>query len=204
LSTAAGHPDTSIPREKKEALVDAINQAFQLLRINYHHLYFSAYKEIDALDAAKRLWLENLSSYSPETIVAATHKVIKQSDYLPTVSQLIKQCQQLTSSLIIPDVHSAYVEACRAASPKQNCPWTHPIVYYAGRNSDWFFLANNTESIAFPVFKQHYQQLCQRLYNGELLPPVKKLTLPETMETPLSKIENANRMAALKKEFKGV
>ena len=182
-------------------MIDAINQAFQLLRINYHHLYFSAYKEIDALDAAKRLWLENLSSYSPEIIIAATHKVIKQSDYLPTISQLIRQSQQLTSSLIIPDVHSAYIEACRAASPKQNYPWTHPIVYYAGRNSDWFFLANNTEFIAFPVFKQHYQQLCQRLYNGESLLPVKKLTLPETVEMPLNKAENARRMAALKKEL---
>jgi Replication protein P len=200
-STAVGHHSTSISRERKEALIDAINQAFQLLRINYHHLYFSAYKEIDALDAAKRLWLESLSSYSAEIIVAATHKVIKQSDYLPTVSQLIKQCQQLTSSLIIPDVHGAYVEACKATSPKQNYPWVHPIVYYAGRNSDWFFLANNPESIAFPVFKRHYQQLCQRLYNGESLPPVKKLALPETVETPLNKAENAKRMAALKREL---
>lgn len=204
LSTVAGHHDTSISREKREGLIDAINQAFQLLRINYHHLYFSAYKEIDALDAAKRLWLENLSPYSPETIIAAAHKVIKQSDYLPTVSQLVRQCQQTTSGLVIPDVHSAYVEACRAASPKQNYSWSHPIIYYAGRNSDWFFLANNPESIALPIFKQHYQRLCQRLYNGESLPPVKKLALPETVETPLTKTENAKRMAELKEGFDSV
>ena len=198
---AAGRPDKSMTNTQKEALTQAINQAFELLRVNYHHLFFSAYDEIDALDAAKRLWLKNLSRYSPETIIAATHQVIKQSDYLPTVSQLVRQCQQLTSGLVVPEPYSAYVEACRASTPKQNYSWSHPVVYYAGQRSDWFFLANNSESIAFPIFKQHYQKLCQHLYDGESLPPIKKLALPEAAATPLTKTENAQRMADLKRQL---
>ena len=199
--TAAGRPDRQTGEIRKEELADAINQAFELLRVNYHHLFFSAYDEINALDAAKRLWLKNLSAYAPETIVAATHNVIKQSDYLPTVSQLVRQCQQISSGLTIPDVYSAYVEACRASNPKQNYPWSHPIVYYAGRNSDWFFLANNAEATALPIFKQHYQLLWQRLYDGESLPPIKPLKSSKTDENPLAKTENAKRMAVLKEQL---
>ena len=199
--TAVGRLDREISESKKQELTDAINQAFELLRVNYHHLFFSAYDEVDALDAAKRLWLKNLSAYSPETIIASTHQVIKQSDYLPTVSQLVRQCQKIASGLVLPDVHSAYIEACRASNPKQNHPWSHPVVYYAGKHSDWFFLANNSESIAFPIFKRHYQQLCQRLHDGEQLPPIKPSRSPETLETPLSKTENASRMATLKDTF---
>lgn len=199
--TAAGRPDKQTGEAHTEDLADAINQAFELLRVNYHHLFFSAYDEINALDAAKRLWLKNLSVYSPETIVAATHKLIKQSDYLPTVSQLVRQCQQITSGLTVPDVYSAYVEACRASNPKQNYLWSHPIVYYAGRRSDWFFLANNSEATALPIFKQHYQQLCQRLYDGESLPPIKPLISSKIDENSLAKTENAKRMAVLKEQF---
>ena len=201
--TTAGRPDKLLSGTQKERLTDAINQAFELLRVNYHHLFFSAYDEMDALDAAKRLWLENLSLYSPKTIITATHNVIKQSDYLPTISQLVRQCQQIDSGLIIPDVHTAYVEACTASSPKQNYPWTHPIIYFAGRNSNWFFLTSNPESIAFPVFKRHYQQLCQRLHSGESLPTIKPLVPKEISAEPLSKIENAKRMDMLKKSLRG-
>ena len=201
--TTAGRPDKPLSKTQKERLTEAINQAFELLRVNYHHLFFSAYDEMDALDAAKRLWLENLCLYSPATIIAATHHIIKQSDYLPTISQLVRQCQQIDSGLVIPDVHTAYVEACTASSPKQNYSWTHPIIYFAGRNSNWFFLASNSESIAFPVFKKHYQQLCLRLHSGESLPTIKPLDSPRISGESLSKTENAKRMEVLKKSLHG-
>lgn len=188
--------------DEKNALANAINECFELLRINYHHLYFSAYSEIDAVNAAKRLWLESLSPYQADVIRQATHSLIKQSDYLPTISLMIKKCMELSSEQSLPSVHDAYIEACTAPSPKRNYQWSHPAVFYAGQKSDWRLLAGSDEKIAFPIFKNHYQSLCAQLIEGFTLPPIKTLALPESTETPLSKTENAERMSKLKAELK--
>lgn len=171
------------------------------MRINYQHLYFSAYKEIDALNAAKRLWFESLSQHPPKLIIKATHEVIKESDYLPTVSRMTKKCLQLQTQNQLPDAHAAYIEACNANSPKENHPWSHPAVYYAGKQSNWFFLKSNEEFTAFPVFKNHYELLCNRILLGEVLPKIQQLALPEEINTPLSKEENASRMAKLRSDI---
>jgi hypothetical protein len=203
-TTPAGHHKSSTPltSEEKTALIQAINESFELLRINYQHLYFSAYPELDAVNAAKRLWQESLSQFSPEVIKSATLEIIKQSDFLPTISKIIQQCVKLSTSNLLPDVHDAYIEACNAGTPKQNFSWSHSAVYYAGKQSNWYFLASNDEAIAFPVFKNHYEKLYQRVMNGESLPAIEQLSLPQTIETPLSKTDNAERMSALIKDLK--
>lgn len=187
--------------EEKAQLVEAINECFELLRINYQHLYFSAYSEIAAVNAAKRLWLESVAPFSADIVRKATHELIKHSDYLPTISRVIRKCTELSDGSNLVDVHSAYKEACNARSPKQNNNWSHPAVYYAGKNSDWYFLANNTEQRAFPIFKTHYEKICERVRNGEELMPVQQLALPETIETLLTKADNVNRMAELRAEL---
>ena len=156
---------------------------------------------MDAVNAAKRLWLESLSHFTPETVRQAIHALIKQSDYLPTISRIIKQCITLSSKHELPDTHSAYIEACRAPSPKQNYLWSHPAVYYAGKHSDWYFLASNSEALTFPVFKKQYEKICERLITGETLAPIEQLALPETSAVPLSKQDNAERMAELRSEL---
>ena len=58
---------------------------------------------------------------------------------------MLECCQQGLSDLGLPSARDAYMEACRAPSPRAAQAWSHPAVYLAGRDSDWFFLANNTE-----------------------------------------------------------
>jgi len=156
---------------------------------------------MDAVNAAKRLWLENLGCYKPDIIRQATHSLIQQSDYLPTISKLIKKCMELSSDQTLPNVHDAYSEACNAPSPKQNASWSHPAVYYAGQKSNWRFLSGSDAKIAFPIFKNHYETLCEKLLAGHALPPIKTLALPETIETPLSKAENSQRLSKLRSEL---
>lgn len=199
--TEAGHHNDTLSAEDKSTLIDTINQSFELLRINYQHLYFSAYSEIDALNSAKRLWMESLSPFSADVILHAVRRIIKESDYLPTVSRVIRLCIDISSEHTLPNAHNAYIEACNAPSPKRNATWTHPAVYYAGKQTDWFFLANNTEKTAFPIFKSHYERLCQRIINGETLPQLATLALPEETNTPLSKEENKERMEKLRQEM---
>ena len=201
--TPAGHrrhSEEPLSKEQTTALANVINEAFELLRLNYQHLYFSAYPEVDAVNSAKRLWLESLSQFSPEAILQATHALIKQSDYLPTISRMIKQCTELSTRSTLPDTYSAYCEACNAPSPKQNYNWSHPAIYHAGKQSNWHFIHSNDEAIAFPIFKNHYEALCQRIAQGDTLPPIQPLSLPESTEHTLSKSENAERMANLRNE----
>jgi len=113
---------------------------------------------------------------------------------------MIHHCES-ESSEGLPDAHSAYIQACRAPSPKANAKWQHPAVYYAGRDSDWFFLSRNAENIAFPVFQRHYKQYVERVIGGEVLSPPSTPLLPETIEVPLSSEENRARLKALREEL---
>ena len=181
--------------------MDAINQVFALFRINYHNQYYAGFADIELLNSAKRLWLGSLSQFTPETILRGARKVIEESEYLPTLNRMIRACQGDPEKFGLIDVHRAYVEACRAPSPKSAFHWSHPAVYHAGCASDWFFLASNAEKIAFPVFERHYLKLCERVMNGEDLSAPDIPALPQTIETPLSKEENQKRMEALRKQL---
>ena len=174
---------------------------FALFRINYHNQYFSAFKDIETNNQVQRLWLESLSDYDPETILRGAKKIITESDYLPTLNRMIRACQGDPDKYGLVDAHTAYREACRAPSPKATYTWSHAAIYHAGSASDWFFLANNTEKNAFPIFERHYLKLCERVMNGETLPAPSTIALPETIETPLSKEENQQRMEAMRKQL---
>ncbi len=182
-------------------MIDTINQVFELFRINYHNQYFSAFADINTLNQAKRLWLETLQRFPADVILRGAKKAIEESEYLPTLHKMITYCQGSPELHGLPDTHSAYVEACQAPSPKAEYDWSHPAVYHAGRASDWYFLANNSERIAFPVFREHYQALCARVLRGDTLPAPEFKRLPETVETPLSKDENRQRLASLRQEL---
>ena len=114
---------------------------------------------------------------------------------------MIRACQGEPEKFGLVEAHTAYVEACRAPSPKAAYQWSHPAVYHAGCASDWYFLASNPEKIAFPVYERHYQKICERVMNGEQLPAPNAPALPQTIETPLSPGENAKRMEELRKQL---
>ena len=194
--------NTSTPASKPTAAhVDAINAMFTQFQLAYHNQFHKAFANDEQITMAKQLWLNNLCDLTPERIVAGTHRAIKQSEYLPTLHTIRKFCDPSPTELGLPDAYDAYVEACRAATPKADQPWSHPIVYLAGAASDWFLLASSPEAKAFPVFKRNYEILLQRLLAGEnLAMPVLK-AIPESIPAPLSKEENKARMAKLRKEL---
>lgn len=197
----AGHNKEKSDKSPSSAHVDAITQAFALFRINYHNQYYSAFKDIETNNQVQRLWLGSLSQFQPETILRGARKVIEESEYLPTLHRMIRACQGNPEQFGLPDVHSAYIEACRAPSPKAAQRWSHPAVYHAGLAADWFFLSSNSEKVAFPVFERHYLRLCEKVMGGAELPQPNVPALPETIETPLSKEENQHRLESLRKQL---
>lgn len=181
--------------------IDALNEAFALFRINYHNQYYKAYSDTQVLNSIKKLWLDALLEFSPETIVNAAKKVIVDSEFLPTLNRMVRACQPSPEETGLPDTHMAYVEACRAPNPKAAYQWSHPAVYHAGVASDWYFLQSSSEKIAFPIYEKHYLRLCERVMRGETLNAPNAPVLPQTIETPLSIEENIKRMEELRKKL---
>ncbi len=181
--------------------VTAINQMFTEFQLAYHNQFHKAFSDDQKIIMAKQLWVKTLCDFSPERVLSGTRRAIKESEYLPTLHTIRKFCDPKPEDLGLPDAYNAYIEACRAATPKINQTWSHPAVYLAGKASDWFFLANHTEAKAFPVFKRNYEIYCQRVTNGEQLDmPVMK-AIPENISKPLTNEERKERLKILREEL---
>ncbi len=183
-------------------MIDVINQVFAEFELVYHNQYHKAFPTLEKLKYAKQLWFSNLEQYEPAQIMHAAHRAIKESEYLPTIRGLLKFCEDEFALYGLPDARSAYIEACKAPSPKTDYSWTHPAVYHAGHASDWFFLANNIEKIAFPVFERNYRILCERVRKGESLELPVVQALPESLPSTLSRDEQLEKIRDIRQNLK--
>ena len=181
--------------------VDAISEMFTQFQLAYHNQFHKAFANDEQITMAKQLWLRSLSDLSPEQIRLGTQRIIRESTFLPNLHSIREYCQPPLATLGLPQPHAAYIEACRAASPKTEQDWSHPAVYLAGKASDWYFLASNTEAVARPVFERNYQIFCERVINGEQLAMPEQKAIPEKITKPLNSEEQQQRMAAMRKEL---
>lgn len=184
-----------------EQLVETINQVFALFRLNYHNQYYAAWSDAQQLKQVKRLWLEALDAYPCTIILRAAQRAIETSDYLPTLNRMMEACRTSLGEFGLPSSRDAYLEACLAPAPKTSAPWSHPAVYLAGRDSDWFLLANESESKSWPVFREHYERWASRAARGEHLegPEVATLVAPQSTVPPTE--EQQTHLARLRKEI---
>ncbi len=193
-------PSETTRRPATEAHIEALNQIFALFRLNYHNQYYAAFPDAQQLHQIKKLWLESLADYPVEHILKGARHAIEHSEYLPTLNRMLECCQQGLADLGLPPAHDAYVEACRAPSPKSAQRWSHPAVYLAGRDSDWYFLANNTERTSWPVFKAHYDRYCAQVLRGESLAVPEPAALERKRAEPLSREEQLAHLHQLREQ----
>lgn len=178
--------------------VDAINQMFAEFELAYHNQYHKAYGDPHRLVLAKKYWLECLSDFHPQQLVTAARRLVKTQDYLPTISAVIRACEESFGLFGLPSERDAYTEACRAPAPKAAYDWSHPAVYQAGKTTDWFFLATEAEDKVFPVFAYYYRQLCQRVIRGEDLQEPMAPALEKDPSKPLTFAEREEKLAQLR------
>ena len=193
--------DSGSARTPGPDLVDAINQLFAEFEIAYHNQYYKAYSSEERLVLAKKYWLSCLGSYVPSQIVAAARHVVKTHDFLPTVSVVVRACEDGASLFGLPSARDAYIEACRAPSPKVQAKWSHEAVYFAGKSTGWFQLASEPEEKVLPLFEYYYQDLCQRVLRGEDLSVPQPAAIPTHIPKPLTGSENHKRMQKLRKDL---
>lgn len=196
--TQAGQSEQPTPSDEQ---INAISQIFELFRFNYHNQFLKAFPDLGTLNMAKRLWLRLLHEYSSDVIMRAAERTVKESSYLPGIHDVVSRCD-IEDTLGLPSAHAAYIEACRAPSPKIEYDWSHAAVYYAGRASGWHYLSNNVESIAFPVFERNYKILLKRVQNGEKLSIDVPLAIPEKIEVSLTVEENIKHIDEMLKLLK--
>ncbi|MEX0617400.1 MAG: replication protein P [Pseudohongiellaceae bacterium] len=210
-SSALAEPERGYRREghdgrdegddtRKPDHVDAVNQVFAEFELAYHNQYHKAFPDGESVVIAKKYWLSSLERYSPPQIIRAARRLVKTSEYLPAVAGLVKACESSLDLFGLPSSRQAYIEACQASSPKAEYRWSHPAVYYAGRASDWYVLANEPEARAFPVFDYHYRQLCGRVMEGERLDIEQPRALQKNPARHLSPAERRERMEKLRRD----
>jgi len=187
----------AVASDAKNAMKAAIDQMFAEFELVYHNQFQKAFPTVEKLTYAQRLWFSHFKDYKPEQILAAVRRVTQESEYLPTVHGVIKYLG--ASSLGLPEARDAYREACLAPSPKAEQRWSHAAVYLAGAASDWFFLANQTEKTAFPVYEKHYLELCERVAQGEILRMPAIAALPEQIHQPMTAEQRHAAMLALRR-----
>ncbi|MEQ3696587.1 MAG: replication protein P [Pseudomonadales bacterium] len=185
-----------------ETHIDAINQVVGILRLNYHNQFLAAFKDDQTLTHMRRLWAESLQCFEADIILKAVKKLINNSEYLPTLFKMQQFCRrELFAAHDLPDVRSAYVEACNAPTPRAAFKWSNPIVYHAGSATGWHLIASETEQKVLPIFTQHYENWCQKVVDGEFIPAPEVKELPSEVSQPLSKEEQLANMKALKKKL---
>jgi hypothetical protein len=152
---------------ERQKFIEAIDNLFLKLELSYHYQFYKVFGTDERLSGAKRLWAESLKKFPPLSINHAVEVVINTNDYLPTLTEVIKACGDSIESLDIPSVQEAFIEAQKSFSPRQDFPWTAPIIYWAAREVGWDIINSSKNSNAFKAFSKVYFRLVKEMVNGK-------------------------------------
>jgi hypothetical protein len=115
-----------------------------------------------------------------------------------SVSTFRELCKVTAEDMGLASAKQAYIEACNKQMPWERQTWSSAAVYRAAVETGRFQLHTLTERECFPLFKANYEQMCDRVMNGENLDvPVRKMlaesvpnpTSPEVAKAHLSKLK---------------
>ena len=160
-------PGQKISNSDRKSFIAAIDNLFLKLELSYHYQFYKVFGTDDKLAEAKKLWAESLKKYPSECIDSAVEIVIQSNDYLPTLTEIIKACSGSMGSINIPNPQEAFIEAQKSSSPKRSFPWTHPIIYWAGKEIGWELINSPNNTSAFQAFTKIYMRLLKEMKAGK-------------------------------------
>ncbi len=143
---------------QETAHAEAINFLFGVFELSYPAMYRRAWAEEASLAAAKRLWQRSLEGYPYDAIVAAAQQLARCDEFLPAPARFLR----LLHALYFPWPEDAFLEACRAPSPKEAHSWSHALVYQAGYATGWEVLEHWPLQKAQARFTRIYEEACRR------------------------------------------
>ena len=140
----------------KENLVQAVDSLFLKLELAYHYQFYKVFGTDEKLREGKKLWALSLKNLPPDIILKGIENVIISQSYLPTLTDLLKACNDINKNDGFPSVEEAYLEARRSYQPRKKFNWSHPIVFYTGKKVGWDILNERDTKETFTLFKNTF------------------------------------------------
>ena len=175
--------------------IESIDALFLKLELAYHYQFYKVFGSDDKLNEGKKLWANSLKKYEVTIINQASEEIIHTQPYFPTLTDIVKLCEQLKKSTSLPSADEAFIEARKSFSPRKKYNWSHPIIYLAGKKTGWNFLNEKDGRDIFYDFKKNYEHLVKAVNNG------KKFSIPEDSVDEELKPLNQKLFESLRKKF---
>jgi hypothetical protein len=151
----------------KEDFIKSIDALFLKLELAYHYQFYKVFGTDEKLKEGKKLWAISLKDIAPEIILDAIENVISSQSYLPTLTDLMKACNEINRMDGFPSVEEAYVEARRSYQPRASYNWSHPIVYFVGKKIGWNIINEKDSKENFNTFKHIFNALKIQAIEGK-------------------------------------
>ena len=192
MTTLGQKKSTSI----KEDFINAIDELFLKLELAYHYQFYKVFGTDEKLKEGKKLWAISLKDKNPEVLLKAAEAVISSQSYLPTLTDLIKACNEIDEIDGLPSAEEAYIEARKSYEPRKEFNWSNPIVYYAGKKIGWGGLNEKDSKENFNNFRKVFNFLKAEALNG------KKFEINKTKDAKKLKPLNKKLLDKLRKKHK--
>ena len=153
----------------RENFIKAIDSLFLKLELAYHYQFYKVFGTDERLKEGKKLWAISLKNQTPEILLEAIESVIVSQSYLPTLTDLMKACDEIKKKDGFPTVEEAYIEARRSYQPRSEFCWSHPIVYFVGKKMGWNNLNERDSKDNFNEFRKIFNTLKIDMLNGKNL-----------------------------------
>ncbi len=180
----------------KEDFINAIDALFLKLELAYHYQFYKVFGTDEKLKEGKKLWAVSLKDKNPEVVLKAVETVISSQSYLPTLTDLIKACNEIDEIDGLPSAEEAYIEARKSYEPRKEFNWSNPIVYYAGKKIGWSSLIEKDSKENFNNFRKVFNFLKAEALNG------KKFEINKTKDAKKLKPLNKKLLDKLRKKHK--
>ena len=175
--------------------IESIDALFLKLELAYHYQFYKVFGTDDKLNEGKKLWANSLKKYDVAIINEASEEIIHTQPYFPTLTDIVKLCEQLKKNTSLPSVDEAFIEARKSFSPRKKYNWSHPIIYLAGKKTGWNFLNEKDGRDIFYDFKKNYEHLVKAVNNG------KEFSIPEDSVDEELKPLDQKLFESLRKKF---
>ena len=150
----------------KKEFIASIDNLFLKLELAYHYQFYKVFGTDERLNEGKKLWAMSLKSFSLDTLGQAIEDVIGSQSYLPTLTDIVKACSEIKDKDGFPSIEEAYIEARKSYSPRNEYPWSHPIVYFSGKKLGWNTLDEKDSKELFFAFKRIFLRMKERAIEG--------------------------------------
>ena len=151
----------------KEDFIKSIDALFLKLELAYHYQFYKVFGTDEKLKEGKKLWAISLKDIEPDVILDAVENVVSSQSYLPTLTDLMKACNEINRMDGFPSVEEAYVEARRSYQPRASYNWSHPIVYFVGKKIGWNIINEKDSKENFNTFKHIFNALKIQAIEGK-------------------------------------